>query len=79
MGVKECLYVPRGWWHHVVSRGRRNVAVNFWGNSFGEILAHEHENLLRYLVCEVGERRCREKVENWEDLDEEVKERHRGS
>lgn len=35
----ECLFIPRGWWHCVYSRGSPNIAINIWGNTFTKEIA----------------------------------------
>ena len=34
----ECLYIPKGWWHYVISTGDPNIGINFWGNSVSKLL-----------------------------------------
>lgn len=38
IGPQECIFIPRGWWHKVISIGTPSVGINFWGNSLVEIL-----------------------------------------
>ena len=50
----ECIYIPKGWWHYVISEGNINVAVNYWGNSISTFLSElsqiEKEILLKQLM-----------------------------
>lgn len=29
----EAVFIPKGWWHKVVTIGDPSIAVNYWGNS----------------------------------------------
>ena len=56
----ECLYIPKGWWHYVISTGDPNIGVNFWGNSVSNILKSmtetEKDIVLKQLIYEKCER-----------------------
>lgn len=35
----DCVFIPRGWWHCVYSRGNPNIAINIWGHTFTKEIA----------------------------------------
>lgn len=34
----DALFIPKGWWHKVISTGRPSKAVNYWGNSISSMI-----------------------------------------
>ena len=74
----ECLYIPKGWWHYVISTGDPNIGVNFWGNSVSNMLKSmtetEKEIILKQLIYEKCEKGLEKRVNEWDSQDERLKE-----
>ena len=41
----DLLYVPWGWWHHVISEGVPNVAINIWFQIFKREIPEDHREI----------------------------------
>lgn len=66
----DCLFIPKGWWHYVVSTGDLTIAINFWGNSISTILSSltevEKNIILKELVFNKCDQELSKRVKKWE-------------
>lgn len=68
----ETLYIPEGYWHKVHTKGKDNLAFNFWWNNFNKILKLDKEIftiksglycLVDKFICSKGKLLIAEKIE----------------